>query len=183
MLEISKSVFENKKLRFGLILVAIVLLLIVVFRRETQRAEIKPPADLEIGVSSLDDVVEAFGEPEIKDEKFYLFDSSSLTRKNIAVISLEKKLSFFIEVATDKDGRSMSEFQKIYGPAPYLLYNELAGGGYVLYAYPEEGIAFIGKAATDSVLEVWYFPRTDYENFKQNYAQDYSEDQEHIHTL
>jgi len=197
MKEKVKNIFKNKYFRLTLILAAILFVSFLIINRKPYQPVPKPtttpvvttkpaqglkPENISPGSSTLEDLKSVFGEPQGQTGNSYLFKSASPTRSNEAVFS-SGKLTFFREVMGPNKERTIEELQRLYGKEEKILYNEFSGGGYNLYAYPEKGVAYVGKPEADVLLEVWYFIPTTYESFKENLARDYSETPEDAYQL
>lgn len=189
MKEKIKNIFKNKYFRLSLILIGILVVSFLIINRKPSQPVPKPtttpiattrpteglkPENISPGNSTLEDLKRVFGEPQGQIGNSYLFKSVSPTRSNEAVLS-DGRLTFFREVMGPNKERTIDELQRLYGQEDKILYNEFSGGGYNLYAYPQKGVAYVGKPKADVLLEVWYFIPTTYESFKETFAPDYSE--------
>lgn len=143
-----------------------------------QNAEGAKYRDLQPGVSSLNDVASALG-PSVderdQDGKKILEYKSNNPNFNNEVTIEEQKLSFIKQIVTMDEQITISEINKKYGNYEYILYGPLSTNGFDLYIYPSKGIAYIGHQSSGIILEIWYFPPTNLEEFKAKYASEYSE--------
>ena len=130
--------------------------------------------------STLEELTNEYGEPNQTSDNVYEFESESLSRKNEATFE-NGTIKIFKEKITKED-LTISRINTEYGVPQHILYNELSEGGYFLYAYPEQGLSYIGKPATDTIIEIWYFIPTDFNSFLNTYAQGYTTDSNSINT-
>lgn len=57
-----------------------------------------------------------------------------------------------------------------FGPPTEIVANNLSYSGFYLHVYPQNGLAVNANVHNGVVFEVWYFPPTTIEKFKQRYA-------------
>lgn len=131
------------------------------------------------GKSSKEDVVAVLGTPKKEHdtdngETLLEFNSDSSTRNNQITIN-NSVVDFIKEIVTLKNPKYAQEIKKVYGEPKYFLYGPHSYAGYDLYIYPENGIAYLGNSNTGLLLEIWYFPATTIEIFKERYATGYSD--------
>lgn len=129
-------------------------------------------------VSTLQDVYDKLGNPikqrQEGDTKIIEYKSSNPNFNNEFFINSEK-LSFVKQIVTLNESINISKINEKYGNYSNILYGPLSSNGFHLYISPEKGIAYLGHQEANIILEIWYFPPTDFENFKKLYASDYSE--------
>jgi hypothetical protein len=189
-MQTSEEPKKNKKTKIIFLFVAFVVLIAgyVVYRLMTKpKTTTSPPTttnkqqgaynDLLPGESALSDVEKALGKPlseqEINNLQKLEFKSVSETRNNEAIIK-DQKLAFFKEMVYSN--KTAEDITKQYGVTDNILYGPDAYNGYNLYVYPENGIAYLGNPVTRDLLEIWYFSPTTLDDFKQNWAADYSDE-------
>lgn len=126
------------------------------------------------GVSTKEDVLNKLGKPIITNQDMLEFKSLSPNRNNEVIVN-QDKVSLIKQIITLKDTERIMDITKVYGVAQKMLYGPDAGAGFYLFVYPSNGIAYIGNAESDILLEVWYFAPTDLTSFETNYANGYSE--------
>lgn len=131
------------------------------------------------GQSSKKEVLDTLGNPKkesgLKEGQILLeYDSTNPVYNNTVLIE-NGSLSLIREMVTLKDNKNAQEIKKVYGEPKYFLYGPDAYAGFFLYIYPENGIAYLGHPETGLLLQIWYFPSTTFDNFKEKYATDYSE--------
>jgi len=139
------------------------------------------PSDIVPGVSGKDDLLEKIGDPKEELEDGYAFNSNSPTRPHEAKLE-DDTLTFFKEIITSQGERTIFSMKSAYGNPDYILYGERAGSGDYLYIHPSDGVAYIGNAATNSIIEVWYFEATSIDNFKSRWASNYIDNIENLET-
>lgn len=84
-------------------------------------------------------------------------------------------IKFIREVVNLVDNKTADDIRKIYGIAPYILYEKSPSSFFDLYVYPNNGIAYIGHS-DGTILEIWYYKPTDIETFISNFASNYQKD-------
>jgi hypothetical protein len=128
------------------------------------------------GVSTESDLNKSLGAPlkttisgNIKTDEY---KSTSELRHHIAIIQGEK-VSFIKEIVSAHDTTTATSITNIYGKAPKILYGKSSNSTFNLYIYPSNGIAYLGHA-DGTLLEIWYFQPTSFEDFVSKWGQDYS---------
>ncbi|HJY98826.1 MAG TPA: hypothetical protein VJ227_03875 [Patescibacteria group bacterium] len=124
------------------------------------------------GVATEADLRQAFGTPvktTVSDgQTIDEFTSTSELRLHSAIIE-NGKVIFIKEIVSAHDTRIAKDITDIYGPASYFLYNKSPNDVFNLYAYPSNGIAYVGSE-NGILLEVWYFQPTTFEDFLNRWA-------------
>lgn len=130
------------------------------------------------GISSKEEVVKKLGEPlktglENGTETLeYNSNNPNLNNKffiNNGVLSLVK------EIVTLKDKIKIPSIKEKYGDPVYTLFGPGSTIGFYLYIYPDKGFAYVGHEKSGLIKEIWYFPPTNFESFRKNYAPEYSD--------
>lgn len=126
------------------------------------------------GLSTTKDVTELLGNPVKSEENLSEYTSQSPNRNN--KISFENNtVSIVKEIITYKDNKRTTDVIEIYGVAEKILYGPDAEAGFFLFVYPSNGLAYIGNPMGKTLLEIWYFPPMDINDFKTKYASEYSD--------
>jgi hypothetical protein len=134
--------------------------------------------DLKLGLSTKDEVINKLGEPlntQLKVNQELLEYESNNPNFNNEVYLQDNKIYFIKEFVTLEDDKKIPSIKNVYGNPDKVLYGPGSGVGFYLYVYPEDGIAYVGHDKSGILLEIWYFTPVTYEEFKFNYAKDYSE--------
>jgi hypothetical protein len=124
------------------------------------------------GKTTEQEVLQNLGTPVASQGGILQYKSTSPAVNNEIVIK-NNKVDFVKEIVSYKDTTTFNDLTKKYGEANYL-YGPDAVGGYFLYYLPEKGIAYIANPTSGTVLEIWHFPVTTFDNFKNTWAKDYS---------
>jgi len=170
----------NKKriaIIFALIIVAVSIIYILSYSQKTQNAPTtsQPISLKEItpGITTEQQVLQNLGIPIASNDGILQYKSNSPARNN--EISIQNgKVNFVKEIVSYKDTTiTLTELNKQYGNANYL-YGPDSVNGYFLYYHPEKGIAYLANPNTGTVLEIWHFPATTFDNFLKTWAKDYS---------
>lgn len=181
MKKILDFVFKNRLLITVTILFVAFVLLYLFFPR--QREVILPATgpsynSLTPGLSERADFVTKLGEPVAQD-KVGIYDvlsfDSPTTERPDEVFFEEGKAVLIKEIITYNTDRNIDTLKETYGNASLILYGEDSIAGFYLFVYPDQGIAYIGNPNSGVLLEVWYFTPVSASEFKQNWAQGYSE--------
>lgn len=131
------------------------------------------------GKSTKREIVDILGTPKkesVTDNNSALleYDSDSSVYNN--QITLDNGVVDIIkEIVTLKNPKYAQEIKKAYREPKYVLYGSDSYAGFNLYVYPENGIAYLGSSHNGLLLEIWYFPSTTIDIFKEKYAAGYSE--------
>lgn len=100
------------------------------------------------------------------------YKSSSELRLHSATIE-GGRVIFIKEVVSAHDTAIAKSITDVYGNAPNVLYSKFPNSTFNLFAYPSNGIAYLGH--TDgTLLEIWYFQPTTLNNLLKTWATDYS---------
>lgn len=143
-----------------------------------QQSESQTPGFKEItpGTSTENDLVALLGEPKDKTDTstgtVYKYSSNSEVRTNDFLIT-NGTVSLIKEIVTTAKEKSLQDINTKYGTATYTLYGQDAVSGFNLYVIPDKGIAYVANLINNTLLEIWYFKPTTYQNFVSLYAQDY----------
>lgn len=126
------------------------------------------------GKSTEEDVSLVFGKSLKTDSNTSEYQSSS-PNENHKVVFENRVVSLIKEIVTFQDNKKASDIIDVYGVPQNILYGSYSSIGFFLFVYPENGLAYIGNPNGGGVLlEIWYFSPTDIDNFKKNYAPNYS---------
>ena len=135
--------------------------------------------DLTPGLDTKKEIDKKLGKPinEASLEEKEILDYKSTSPTTNHQVIYEGQIAVFIrEIVSSYDDKTMNDLEKDYGKAPYTLYRgSEAISGFFLYAYPEKGLAFIANPNGGVLLEIWYFIPTTLEEFKSEWAPEYSE--------
>lgn len=181
------NIIKNHPKISAFVLVAVALLLSMVFinnkKQESTTPTISPVYpqakwdSLTPGISSREEINQKLGSPTSEktegDKTIASYKSKSATRPNVVTYQNQTGI-FFKEIVTTKDSQRTGDIIKIYKEAKYILYGPDAPNGDYLFVYPENGIAYLGNPNTGTLLEIWYFTPTTFEDFKSKWASDYS---------
>lgn len=131
------------------------------------------------GKSTKEEILDALGTPKKEDvvnqnKTLLEYDSDSSVYNNQITVD-NGVVDIIKEIVTLKNPKYSQEIKKVYGEPKYFLYGSDSYAGFNLYIYPENGIAYLGNPHTGLLLEIWYFPPTTFEVFKEKYATGYSE--------
>lgn len=109
-----------------------------------------------------------------KDQTVSQYKSDSPTRNNI--VTFQKGTSQIIRrIITSHDVDTVDTMIRLYGEPKYTLYGSDADAGFYLYIYPDKGVAYIGNPINKDLLEIWYFQPTSFEEFRKQFAPDYTD--------
>lgn len=127
------------------------------------------------GASTQDQVNELLGFP-LKEEdnagtKLAEYESTNRFRNHIVEFE-GGKVSLVKEIVNTVDNKNSDVVTSIYGPAPYILYNQYPMETFHLYVYPQNGIAYLGHE-DKTILEIWYFEPTTIETFRSRWGEGY----------
>lgn len=125
------------------------------------------------GKSTKGDLVKKLGEPLDSQGQKLMFKSNSSERNHEATVE-QDKVVFIKEIVTLKDEKRIDDIQKELGEPEHFLYGPQSVGGFNLYIYAENGLAYIGHPETGLLFEIWYFPPTTFDEFRTKYAPGYS---------
>lgn len=132
--------------------------------------------NLELGISTEEEIIQTLGYPveEISKNGIKVLEYSSKSPNYNNELSVENgKLAFVKEIITLDDNIKISDIVNKYGDYENILYGPNSNVGFYLYVYLTKGIAYIGHQESGLILEIWYFPPTDFDTFKESYASDY----------
>lgn len=128
------------------------------------------------GQSTKSEAIEKLGELLNDKESATLNFKSSNPNLPHQVVTEEEKITFIKEVVAPIDGKTSTEIVDLYGVAPYILYGSESIHGFNLYIYPNKGLSYIGHLKEPVLLEVWYFQPTTFEDFKDRWAPNYTDE-------
>lgn len=130
------------------------------------------------GETSLEEVNRLLGNPTSATTSGNItisdYKSSNEYRKH-QVETENGNVLFVKEVVNMTDKINAEEIRKIYGIAPYILYEKSHQNPFDLYVYPSNGIAYIGHE-DGTVSEIWYFKTTTINNFISQWGSNYSKE-------
>lgn len=159
-----------------IILVIVSVLYILIYYKKAQPAVpvIKIPSISTIvpNQTTEQEVLQNLGIPVASNSGVLQYRSTSPARNNEIAIQ-NNKVSFVKEIVSYKDTIDLKQLNTQYGEANYL-YGPDSVNGYYLYYHPEKGIAYLANPIAGAVLEIWHFPVTTFDIFKNNWAEDYS---------
>lgn len=139
--------------------------------------------ELIIGSSTKEETYQKLGSPiseeDINGDRIIQFKSNNPNYNNELTFKSDK-LSFVKEIISPTDLINVSDIEQKYGNYTKVFYGPSSGLGFDLYSYPEQGIAYIGNQYIGDVIEIWYFPPTNTQSFKDIYATEYSETRQPI---
>ncbi len=180
-----RKIFNFIKKYWLLILISITAILVIINSFIPKPPEVVPtPRTDKIatyktitpGASTREDVNELLGTP-LKETKL---DGKTLSEYktvnqfiNHQIITENDIVGLVKEAINIEDNKNSDVVTSIYGPAPYILYEQVPESVFNLYVYPQNGIAYLGHE-DGTILEVWYFSPTSLENFISNWAPNYS---------
>lgn len=102
------------------------------------------------------------------------YQSSSPVRTH-RIVAEEKVVQLIKEVVTIEDDQDARKIREEHGDPPHKLFNQdEPSSAFLLYVYPSKGLAYLGHIEDNTVLEIWYFPPTDLQNFILKWAPNYS---------
>jgi len=169
----------NKKrliiIALAVIPVAVSVLYILSYYKKSQPEIPTNPASINTiipGKTTEQEVLQNLGTPVASQGGILQYKSTSPARNNEITIQNEK-VGFVKEIVSYKDTINLKELNAQYGEANYL-YGPDAINGYFLYYLPEKGIAYLANPIVGTVLEIWHFPVTTFDNFKNTWAKDYT---------
>lgn len=182
----NKKIFNKKFIYFFLIslsLMSTIFVITKIYKNSlvSHKTPTSPPSNNQAayqkivpGVSSKNDVISLLGEPLTEEENTIEYKSSS-PNFNHQITLDQEKVSFIKEIITLKEKKSSKDITNVYGVPKKMLFGPDAAAGFYLFVYPENGIAYVGHPESGLLLEIWYFPPTNMEDFISKYTQGYSE--------
>ena len=176
----------NKKLIISGLAVLVLLFVVGLYLLFQKTSSLPPTTIPDISFKSLipgkstkNEIVEILGTPKKEsvsgnNNTLLEYDSDSAVYNNQITLSGDV-VDIIKEVVTLKNPKYAQDIKKVRGDPKYFLYGSDSYAGFNLYIYPEDGIAYLGNPHTGLLLEIWYFPSTTFDLFKEKYATDYSE--------
>lgn len=137
--------------------------------------------ELSLGMSTRNDVIKEIGSPQKEyttGGTTYIEYETNNPNYNDQFLITNDKLSFIKKVIVLNDETRLTDLESKYGEAELIMYGPGSGIGLYLYAHPSKGIAYLGHKKSGLLNEIWYFDPTNADNFKTNFATNYSEEQE-----
>lgn len=134
--------------------------------------------NLKVGQSTEEEIAKELGLPvneRLIDGKKVLEYKSSNPNFNTELVVESGKLDLVKKIIAPSDNESISNINQQYGNYQNILYGAQSGNGFHLYIIPDKGISYIGNQFLDEVLEIWYFPATNFNTFKQKYAAEFTD--------
>lgn len=127
------------------------------------------------GLSDQKDLEKNLGKPsDVKidgNEIINLYKVDKDLRMDSAIIS-NNKVIFIKQIVSPENPVKADQFTQKYGKSTEILYENSPNSVFSLYTYPQNGFAFLG-AEDGTLLEIWYFIPTTFENFKKTWGQGY----------
>ncbi len=120
------------------------------------------------GVTSVNELTSLFGPPTSTtqggDQKTIFYPSTNQYWKN-EIEATKEVVTFMKERLFDPLERSLAVVSSEIPGQPIVLYGPDFESGYLLYAYPESGIAFYAQEDRKIVYEIWRFAPTSLRGF------------------
>lgn len=138
-----------------------------------QLGEIKP------GETTIEQINKLLGKPVSSTSigNLTTLDYKSTNEYRNHQIEVENGKVYFIkEIVNPTDNKNSEDIRLIYGVAPYILHEKEQLNPFDLYTYPSNGIAYVGHK-DGTILEIWYFKKTDINDFLQTFGKNYSLEQ------
>lgn len=175
---------NNKYLTLLLVSILSVLLIYYLIQRNSTSSQNTPKyqivkySNLTLGISTRNDVIKEIGQPQKEyDEGQFKYLEYETSNPNFNDIFKFKSgsLTYIKKIIPLNDNTTFSEMVEKHGIAEAILYGPGSSIGLYLYSYPTQGIAFLGHQVSGLLTEIWYFEPTNYEFFRQNYTDGYSD--------
>lgn len=132
---------------------------------------------LKPGESTEDDLEKVFGLPiKTASESGQILNEYKVAgdlRTDTAVLK-DGKVVFIKQVINPQNKTNSDDIFRVYGIAPYKLYEPFPKSTFKLYVYPQNGIAYLGHD-DGTLLEIWYFEPTNFNDFKSTWGKDFLE--------
>lgn len=151
-------------------------------QKQANNPQITPGASFQSltpGISTRNDVESKLGNPVSINNKgsqtLAEYDDSNDARNHEVVYEANTPI-FIKEIVSFGEEKKIETIKNEFGDATFVLYGPDSAVGFFLFAYPEKGIAYIGNPNTGDILEVWYYPSTTYQTFKNLWARGYGEE-------
>lgn len=127
------------------------------------------------GSTTKEDVISILGDPlnQSQNESLTTYEFTSLVeaRPHEATFEDDELLLFKETVNLNKTAKDIKDK---YGEATNMLYRSAVAGGFALYIYPNQGVAYLGDTSGKNIVtEIWYFKPTTIEEFKAKWAPDF----------
>ncbi len=103
---------------------------------------------------------------EFRSSNQYRFHEATFRNGTLALIK---------QIVNTNDKLNVTYVTNQFGTAPFKLYENKSHSTFNLYVYPQNGIAYLGHA-DGTLLEIWYFEPTSFDNFLSLWAKDFSKD-------
>lgn len=133
------------------------------------------------GQTTKEQVVQQLGNPVTQtsqnNQTIDEFKSNSPTR-NHQVVFTNDTSQFFKQIIASGDTTKMNDLVNKYGTTSTILYGPDQSAGFYLYVYLSKGVAYLANASTGDVLEIWYFPSSNLQDFISKWASNYSINQD-----
>lgn len=176
---------KRKKITILTIIFLISIIFIVVSTQKdlpiTVESTIKPISTfqtLTLGKTNRNDTVKEIGIPQkeyVEGDKLYLEYLTSNPNYNDQFVFNNDKLNLIKKIVTIKDEIRVIDMENKYGASKNIMYGPGSSIGLYLYIYPEKGVAYLGHKVSGYLNEIWYFEPTDINNFKSQFASNYSD--------
>ena len=134
------------------------------------------------GSTTFDNVNELLGFPlEINGggEKTIAEYRSSNQYRNHTIVFENSVAVFIKEEVISSNEKTVNSIIKVYGIAPYTLYDQRPSSVFNLYVYPNNGIAYLG-GDDGTILEVWYFKPTTIDDFVNRWGSDFAKEKSKV---
>lgn len=127
---------------------------------------------------NLSDLVSNLGTPINRDDSnnkdgYFEYKSKSVNLNNEVLYQSNVPL-FYKQIIDPSENKTSDSIKKQFGEPEIVLFGDFSEMGFNLYAYPSKGIAYIGSARQNYLIEVWYFEPTSITTFRQKWAPNYS---------
>jgi hypothetical protein len=174
---------KKSYLKIFIILLIIAFTALVIFISQRSRdVDLTPPPSagasyksITPGESTREGVLDELGSPINSPESNTLMYESTNPNLSNEINLTEDRVTLIKEIVSPSDNKTTEDVTTVYGESPHVLYGPDSTFGFYLYIYPDKGIAYLGHFDEPVLLEIWYFPPTTYNNFKNTWAKQYSE--------
>lgn len=129
------------------------------------------------GISTVSEIEGSLGQP-IKKEDFenqtvYYYPSENKNWPNQVFISKDQQKADFIKVYFPKD--KYQDYLNKFGPLEKEMFGNHSQADFSVFVFNNKGVSIIANKKSGVVLEAWYFPPTNIENFLQTIGKDFKD--------